>query len=151
MFDINKVDKVDRDIELFIFDIYIAILKIKKVSSEFDNVQELLHDFRSWDSVIREFEIIGEASKYLLKNNLLDKQYRRIVDFRNAITHEYFGIDSNIVWEITKQKLDDIKDIILNLINHIEKNLKQELIEAFIEDNKYLDFVVEALEELENE
>ncbi|MBU1667550.1 DUF86 domain-containing protein [bacterium] len=145
-----NIDKVDRYIELFIFDIYIAILKIKKVSSEFDNVQALLHDFRSWDSVIREFEIIGEASKYLLKNNLLDKQYRSIVDFRNAITHEYFGIDQDIVWGIIKQKLDDIQNIILDLVNNIEKNFKQELIQAFIEDNKYLNFVVEALETLQN-
>lgn len=148
MFDINRVD---RDIELFVFDIYIAILKIKKVSSEFENVQALLYDFRSWDSVIREFEIIGEASKYLLKNNLLDKQYRKIVDFRNAITHEYFGIDQDIVWGIIEQKLDDIQNIILDLINSIENNLKRELINSFIEDNRYLDFIVEALKELKNE
>lgn len=45
MFDI---DKVDRNIELFILDIYIASLKIKEVANEFDNVQELLYDFRSW-------------------------------------------------------------------------------------------------------
>lgn len=35
MFDINKVDI---DIELFIFDIFIAIQKIKEVSNKFDNV-----------------------------------------------------------------------------------------------------------------
>ncbi len=145
MFD---TDKVDRDIELFIFDIYIAILKIKKVVDEFDNVQDLLHDFRSWDSTIREFEIIGEASKYLLKNNLLDNQYRRIVDFRNQITHEYFGIDQNIVWEIIHQKLDGIESVILDLIRDIEPSLKQELIDAFIEDNKYLDFIVKSLRKL---
>lgn len=145
MFD---TDKVDRDIELFIFDVYIAILKIKKVVDEFDNVQDLLHDFRSWDSTIREFEIIGEASKYLLKNNLLDNQYRRIVDFRNQITHEYFGIDQNIVWEIIHQKLDGIESVILDLIRDMEPSLKQELINAFIEDNKYLDFVVNSLRKL---
>ena len=145
MFD---TDKVDRDIELFIFDVYIAILKIKKVVDEFDKVQDLLHDFRSWDSTIREFEIIGEASKYLLKNNLLDNQYRRIVDFRNQITHEYFGIDQNIVWEIIHQKLDGIESVILDLIRDIEPSLKQELIDAFIEDNKYLDFIVKSLRKL---
>jgi len=145
MFDTNKVD---RDIELFIFDIYIAILKIKKVAEEFDNVEALLYDFRSWDSIIREFEIIGEASKYLLKENLLESNYRRIVDFRNQITHEYFGIDQNIVWGIIEQKIDDIENIILNLIQKIEPNLKKELIESFIEDNKYLDFVVKKLKEL---
>ncbi len=77
-----EIDKVDKDIELFIFDIYIAILKIKKVSVKFNNVQDLLYSFTDWDSVIREFEIIGEASKYLLRDNLLDNYYRRMVDFR---------------------------------------------------------------------
>jgi hypothetical protein len=47
MFDIEKAN---RNIELFIFDIDIAILKIEKVSSEFENVKSLLYDFRSWDS-----------------------------------------------------------------------------------------------------
>jgi len=145
MFDVNKSS---RNIELFIFDIYIAILKIKKVASKFNNGEDLLHSFIDWDSVIREFEIIGEASKHLLEHNLLDKQYRRIVDFRNHITHQYFGIDQNIVWEIINQKLEDIENIVLDLIQNIEPKLKQELIESFIEDNKYLDFVVEKLEEL---
>lgn len=75
----------------------------------------------AWDSVIREFEIIGEASKYLLRDKLLESQYQEVVDFRNQITHAYFGIEST---------------------------LKQELIDSCIEDNKYLDFVVSALEKL---
>lgn len=145
MFDINKVD---RDTELFIFDIYIAILKIKKVASNFDNVEDLLHSFTDWDSVIREFEIIGEASKYLLRDDLLDSYYRRMVDFRNNITHEYFGIDQDIVWGIIDQKIDDIENIILDLIKNIESELKEELITSFIEDNYYLDFVVKKLKEL---
>lgn len=145
MFDI---DKVDRKIELFIFDIVIAIQKIKKVSSDFDNVEELLHDFVSWDSVIREFEIIGEASKYLLRDKLLQSQYQEVVDFRNQITHEYFGIDQDIVWTIINVDLDDFEMIVYALIKNIELTLKQELIDSFIEDNQYLDFVVHALEEL---
>jgi len=148
MFDINKVD---RNIELFIFDIYIAMLKIRKVSSEFNNVQDLLHNFTSWDSVIREFEIIGEASKYLLRDKLLSKDYQVIVDFRNQITHEYFGIDPDIVWTITNTDLNKFENIILELINKIEPTLKEELIESFVEDNKYLDFVVYSLKGLENE
>ena len=148
MFDINKVN---REIELFIFDVYIAILKIKKVTSSFDNVQDLLHNFTSWDSVIREFEIIGEASKYLLKNKLLDKQYQEIVDFRNQIIHEYFGIDTDVVWTIVQVDLSHFEEIILNLIKNIEIDLKKELIESFIEDNKYLSFIVQSLEEIKYE
>ncbi len=147
MFDINKVD---RDIELFIFDIYVAIQKIKKVVNEFDDSQSLLHNFTSWDSVIREFEIIGEASKHLLKDALTEHNYRRIVDFRNQISHEYFGIDEEIVWSIIHQKLDSLESDIVDLISNIKLDLKQELVEAFKEDNKYLDFVVESLEALKD-
>ena len=146
MFDIESVD---RKIEMFIFDIYIAILKIKKVASDFTNAEDLLYDFTKWDSVIREFEIIGEASKYLLKSNLLNKEYRRIVDFRNIITHEYFGIDAQEVWNIIfSEKLNNFENTIIKLIKNIEPNLKNELIDSFIQDNHYLDFIVEKLKEL---
>jgi len=142
------IDKSDRDLEFFIFDIYIAILKIKKVASEFDNVQDLLHSFIHWDSIIREFEIIGEASKYLLRDKLIDLEYRVVVDFRNQITHEYFGIDKDIVWTIINKDLDKFEEIILDLIQKIKPILKEELINAYIEDNKYLDFVVKKLKGL---
>ena len=145
MFDINNVD---RPVEMFIFDIYIAILKIEDTSSKFSNVQDLLYSYNHWDSVIREFEIIGEASKYLLKDELFSKKYQVLVDFRNKITHEYFGIDQDIVWLIIYNDLDEIKSIIIKLINNIESELKQELIESFLEDNKYLDFVVKKLDGL---
>ena len=145
MFDIGKTD---RGIELFIFDIYIAIQKIKKVSSGFDNVQELLYNFTSWDSIIREFEIIGEASKYLISYNLLSKHYQEVVDFRNQITHEYFGIDQDIVWTIIQVDLKPFEKIILDLINNIEPKLKEELVNSFIEDNNYLEFIVEKLKKI---
>lgn len=143
MFDISKVD---RGVELFIFDTIIAIVKIMKVANKFDKAQDLLHSFTDWDSVIREFEIIGEASKYLLKNDLIEGEYQKVVDFRNQITHEYFGIDEDVVWTIIYKDLDAFEEIIIELIHKIEPNLKQELIEAFIKDNSYLDFVVKELE-----
>jgi len=145
MYDINKTN---REISLFLFDVYIAILKIEKVASKFNNVNELLYDFTKWDSVIREFEIIGEASKYLIKDNILDKSYQVIVDFRNQITHEYFGIDQDIVWMIIQKDLKDIKKVIEQKIYQLDSNLKNELIESFIEDNYYLDFVIKRLKEL---
>lgn len=98
--------------------------------------------------MIREFEIIGEAINHLLKRNIVDIQYRRIVDFRNQITHGYFGIDPEIVWEIINQKLDDLESVIVELIQKIEPKLREELIDSYIEDNNYLDFVEKALEQL---
>ena len=139
-----------REVEFFVFDIFIAILKIEQTSSKFTNPQNLLYSYTDWDSVIREFEIIGEASKYLLNENILQQEHRVVVDFRNLIIHEYFGIDSDEVWDIIHYKLKNFKEVILKIISSIDTDLKIELADAFIEDNKYLDFVTKELEALKN-
>ena len=139
-----------RTIAFFIFDIYIAILKIEHTSSNFTNSQDLLHSYTDWDSVIREFEIIGEASKHLLKEGVISKEHRAVVDFRNIIIHEYFGIDADEVWNIIHEDLKVFKRSINIIIAGFENNIKNEIIDAFIEDNRYLDFVVKALKELKD-
>ena len=137
-----------REVELFIFDTYIAILKIEYVSKEFLNIQDLLHDFKSWGSVIREFEIIGEACKHLIRDDLLEKKFQVVVDFRNLIIHEYFGIEPNEVDDIIKNHLKDFKKAIFGLIHEIDKDLKDELLESYIEDNKYLNFIASDLKRI---
>ena len=100
---------MSRDITLYIVDILIAIDKIKRYSKPFLNAQELLYSEMAWDACIRELELIGEATKYLLNANLLDNSYRRVVDFRNQITHGYFGINEEIVWDVIKNKNSPIR------------------------------------------
>ena len=55
-----------------------------------------------------------------------------------------------LVWTIIYKDLDSFEAIIIELIQKIEANLKYELIEAFIEDNAYLYFVVKELEVLKD-
>ncbi len=145
MFDIENVD---RRVEMFIFDIFVAIHKIKFVVKDFEDGDKLLYSWKEWDTVIREFEIIGEASKYLLKDKLLDKNYQIVVDFRNKISHNYFGIDPDIVLNIGKFDINELLFTIVDLIHSIDEPLKTELIDSFIEDNKYLDFIVKELKDL---
>ena len=137
-----------REIELFIFDIFVAIIKIEKTVSHFDNADDLKHNYTSWDSVIREFEIIGEASKYLINDSVLDKEKQKVVDFRNLLIHHYFGIDEDAVWMVIKKDLFEFKKIIFQTMEELDNGIKEELIEDFIEENSYLDFVVKELEVL---
>ncbi len=55
------------------------------------------------------------------------------------------------MFDIVHHDLKDFGNVILELINKIEPNLKQELIESFIEDNIYLDFIVDSLKDLNND
>ena len=137
-----------RDLEYFLFDIFIAIQKIKKVAQKFENSDELLHSFTDWDSVIREFEIIGEATKTLIQNDFLSQDYQIIVDFRNQIAHKYFGIEPEILWKIIHKDLPIFEQVILQKIQIIKPSLKKELIESFKQDYNYLDFIIQALKSL---
>ena len=140
----------NRVVEIFLFDIFVAIVKIEIVISKFDSSEELLHDFVSWDSVMREFSIIGEATNICIKEDLIDKEYRVIVDFRNKIIHHYFGIDAEAVWNISNNELQDLKRYIIQKIEKIEdKNLQKELLLSFIDDNKNYKSVVKSFQQLQ--
>ena len=141
----------NRVYELFFIDIIIAILKLKDTASRYDSAQNLLFNYNDWDSVIREFEIIGEATNNLIKNNFLDEKNRSIVDFRNVLIHEYFGIEAEEVWDILQNHLDEFYSTVLQKFSQIDENLKIELIDDFIQENKHLKFIVNTLEGLKNE
>jgi uncharacterized protein with HEPN domain len=134
--------------ELFLFDIFIAILKIENVVKRFDNAEKLKYDFIAWDSVIREFEIIGEATKILINANILDKSNRKIVNFRNILIHDYFGIDAEEVWNIANYNILDFKKVVIENIKKLDNDLKNELIEELILENKHIDFIVKNLKDI---
>ncbi len=61
---------------------------------------------------IKQMEIIGEASNRVsneLKGKFTDIKWAQIVGMRNVFAHEYFGIDSKIVWEIIKTDIPELK------------------------------------------
>ncbi len=138
----------DRVIELFLFDALVAILKIEFTVQQFDSAESLLHNFNAWDSVIREFEITGEATKPLIENKILSDKNRVVVDFRNLLVHHYFGIDADEVWNVIEDDLPSFKKDIIQSINKIDTILKQELLDSYSESNKYLEFILTFLNTL---
>lgn len=72
-------------------------------------------------AVIREFEIIGEAVGKLpesIRAQYPGVPWREIKDFRNLLTHEYFGVDLAIVWNAIHQELP----LLLNAVAEISVN-----------------------------
>ena len=60
------------------------------------------------DAVIRNFEILGEAAKHIpeeVRTKYPEIPWKKMYDLRSIITHEYFGIDYEIIWEIAKSDL----------------------------------------------
>ena len=74
-------------------------------------------------SVEREFIIIGEAAAALARfaPDIFDAitRARRIVDFRNQLTHEYAAVDDALVWAVVEHDVPVLRRECAALIQRI--------------------------------
>jgi len=111
-----------RTSQLLLNDILEASRKIQKFTKGM-SLDKFINDDKTVDAVIRNFEIIGEASNRLpkefkTKNSNID--WTRIKGFRNRIVHDYFGIDHSIIWNIIQNYLPEL----MRKINIVAKKQK---------------------------
>lgn len=82
--------------------------------------EDFLADDKTIDAVVRNFEIIGEASLRIDEDFRLENpqiEWRKLRGFRNRIVHDYFGIDYEIVWSILTQDLEELVFQLDQLLN----------------------------------
>ena len=75
------------------------------------------------DGVIRQLEIIGEASKNLsdtTRNNSQEVPWRDMAGMRDVLIHQYFGVDLSAVWDTVKQDMPELKQCSAKLIENEE-------------------------------
>lgn len=76
-------------------------------------------DRKTIDAVIRNLEVIGEAAKHLpaeLQERYPDIPWFHIQGMRNLLIHEYFGVDTDILWQTIEKDLPSLKSRILEII-----------------------------------
>jgi len=107
-----------REWKLFIEDILesIGLIETYVENMKFEDFRD---DRKTVDAVVRNFEIIGEASKFIpdnIKKEHKDIDWNGILGLRNRIVHDYLGISLSIIWEIIKKELPKLKNQ-LNIIS----------------------------------
>jgi uncharacterized protein with HEPN domain len=76
------------------------------------------------DAIIRNLEIIGEASVNVsdgLKTQYPDISWKEIRGMRNFVTHQYFGVELSDIWDTVINDIPVLKEQILNIINDLER------------------------------
>jgi uncharacterized protein with HEPN domain len=71
-----------------------------------------LVDDKTVDAVVRNLEIIGEASRQLpdaFKESHSSIPWHKIVGLRNRIVHDYFGADLELIWQIISIEIRKIR------------------------------------------
>jgi uncharacterized protein with HEPN domain len=110
----------ERKYGFYLEDMLLSMKRIQEYIGDLD-LEHFKNQYMVVDAVIRNFEIIGEASKYIpaeITEKYPDLPWKRMYGLRNIISHEYFGIDYEVIWEIAKHDLPkniiDLEDLIRN-------------------------------------
>jgi len=109
----------EREPKLLLQDILDSSQKIMTYTENF-TYEEFIADSKTIDAVIRNYEIIGEASNRLpdsIKDSMNSIDWFRIRGFRNRVAHQYFGIDYEIVWLLRDTYLTELISKIEDLLS----------------------------------
>ena len=111
-----------RECKAYLKDILEAISKIENCTKNI-SFNDFVRDELIKDAVVRNLEIIGEAVKNIpddVKNKRPEVEWKKIAGLRDILIHAYFGIDDEIVWDVVKSRLLELKEKIAEIRSEIE-------------------------------
>lgn len=102
---LTHIQKAVNEIESF-------TLNVSKTDFQNDNILS--------SAVLFQFSVIGEAVIHIDASLLNKYEYpwHKVRAFRNLISHEYFNIKLEAVWEIIVNELPQLKQVIEEMVNN---------------------------------
>jgi uncharacterized protein with HEPN domain len=100
----------ERSERLYLFDIREAINRILTYTAS--GRDTFVTDAKTQDAVIRNIEIIGEATRNISETTRTshpEVPWRDISDMRNKVIHDYFRVDQDIVWDVVQNDLPSLR------------------------------------------
>ncbi|MGA3110733.1 MAG: DUF86 domain-containing protein [Candidatus Bathyarchaeia archaeon] len=112
-----------RDPRLYLDDIFDAIEKIESYVEGL-SFEEFSADSKTVDAIVRNFEIIGEATKRIsleTKEKYPQIPWKMMAGTRDKLIHEYFGVNLQVLWMAVKEDLPPVKGSIKSLLEKMDK------------------------------
>lgn len=102
---------VSREWRFYWQDVIASCRKIERYTLGMDR-EAFEADERTYDAVLRNLELVGEAVKQLpdeARALASDVEWRKIAGTRDFIAHAYFGIDGDILWDVVSNKIPELR------------------------------------------
>lgn len=98
---------MSRDELMYLQDIANSCAKVLQYTKNLTQA-DLVRDQKCYDAVVRNLEIIGEAAKHVsedLRARFPGVEWCKIARMRDVLSHVYFGIDNDILWDVVQNKI----------------------------------------------
>jgi uncharacterized protein with HEPN domain len=112
-----------RTTRLYLSDIFEAIERIESYVKG-KTFEQFSKDMLVIDAVVRNFEIIGEATKHIpieVKQDHPLIKWKDMAGMRDKLAHEYFGVDLEILWKTSTNRLPALKPLISELLSDADE------------------------------
>jgi len=103
----------------FVLDMYVACERILNYTSGM-KFEDFVNDQKTIDAVIRNVEILGEATKNLsadFRAQFHEIEWNLIARTRDKLIHYYFGLDVEVLMQIIKRDIPALKEKLKEVIN----------------------------------
>lgn len=113
-----------RDLIEFLEDILEAITEIEGFTNGI-SVEQFAQNREKLLATVKLLEIVGEATKKIpdvLRSRYPQIPWRSVAGMRDVLVHEYWQVDVDVVWETVQESLPLLKDVILEMVDHMQRN-----------------------------
>jgi len=110
---------MSRDEIMYLQDIIDSCNKVLRFTKGL-SLPDLIQDEKTYDAVVRNLEIIGEAAKHIsenLRTQLPNIEWRKIAGMRDMLAHDYFGIDNDILWDVVQNKIPELMETVHSFLD----------------------------------
>lgn len=107
----------------YLQDILDSIEEIDAFTSGY-NFESFSIDKKTINAVIRSIEVIGEAAKKIpiqIREKHPQIPWKKMAGMRDKLIHEYFGIDLEILWKVSKSELPPLKHQFEQILSELEE------------------------------
>jgi len=114
-----------RDFQTYVEDIVDAMNSIEEYTKGL-TYDAFAKDKKTVDAVIRNFEIIGEATKYIpgkIRKEYPQVPWKDMAGMRDKLIHRYFGVKLDVVWKTIKERLPVVKPLVEEALRKMEETI----------------------------